>query len=256
MMNKETLKQISKYKILGVIIGIIWYLQSFNLCVGNGGATICSVPIFGYLVKLPAILVSPFLGQCIHDCFHYVLLIPLYGIIFVIIFATLFDRLCKRYSYFITIPTIVYFLYMYLLIDLFSYFIFENRILHTIIAIIVPLIFSYIYYLYLKRKMGLFKVVVFSLFVFTSVLFLMEGYLARTINNPNLCDIAVGETKDHCYFNIAIDKTDFNLCSKITADNLRHNCWVTIAWRTKNASLCDEIMEEYSKNICKHNFPK
>ncbi|MFH1657211.1 MAG: hypothetical protein ABH919_01975 [bacterium] len=237
-MNKETIKQILKYKILGVLIGSVWYFQGFNRCFSEGTSSICSVPFFGFLVKLPMILMAPFLGECTNDCFHYLLLIPLGGIIFIIIFTLLFNFLIKkynskRYGYLITITTIVYFLYMGWSVDPFSHFIFENEILHTFIAIIAPIILSYLYYLYLKGKTKLFKIILFSLIIFIFVFFLLGGYLARTTNNPDLCDIALGKAKDHCYYHIAKEKTDFNLCSKITTEKLKHNCQVMISSKTK-----------------------
>lgn len=220
----------SKYKILGIILGIVWYIGGFGLCGGSGTSSICTVPLFGLFVKLPLILMSPLTGL-LWGLIFYLAFIPS-GIVFVYFVAKIFEKLAKRYRYFITIPTIFYFICIYFLTDPFSYFIYKNELLNTLIVLTIPLGFAYFYHLYPNHKRNLTILFIGFFIIGVSV---VDGYAGMALDSPALCDFVSSEyRKNICYSEIARDTSNPDICDKIKYESDRNRCRETaLMWITR-----------------------
>jgi hypothetical protein len=76
-------------------------------------------------------------------------------------------------------------------------------------------------------------------------------HVAGEKEDPNLCEKS-GSWKDYCYWQVAVKKKDVNLCKKAGKHKERcfNNTYKAMAIYEDNPNLCKKIMDEVTYNIC------
>ena len=85
----------------------------------------------------------------------------------------------------------------------------------------------------------------------------IENNLLRTVclaakkKETKICDlIDDSETKDKCYYGVAITKNDEKICGYIDLQILKDTCYLKISKSKKKKKICDNIRFPTIKNIC------
>lgn len=66
---------------------------------------------------------------------------------------------------------------------------------------------------------------------------------------PDICLLA-GTLKDGCLIITILDKQRVDLCQKMDNESMKDECWTEIAWRTKNETLCTNVVDKNKKTYC------
>jgi len=65
-----------------------------------------------------------------------------------------------------------------------------------------------------------------------------------------VCERLSGVHRNNCISSFAKSKNDFELCKEISGDTIRDYCYFDIAISLKNPQICDNIKDEYDKDMC------
>ncbi len=88
------------------------------------------------------------------------------------------------------------------------------------------------------------KIIIFFIILFGGAIsiYLVDKYWQPKINESICDEILDIKDRDRCYYDVAIEKWDSLLCSKIEKLEFQRNkCYYDIATKTKNVKLCEEI---------------